>query len=304
MTAPDHHASQIFVPAMLALPSRPRPQDGERTSDNSKVTFCISYGITDTETQSFTMDRKKLSACSILYSSILSDAQKDNSATKQIVISDVDPWIFSTFHSYVERDRVELGAWEHEIPGETISTPNDRTRWSWSLLADCYIFGETSGASGFRQRILEIMQTKYYQKRPVVAGFPPPAVLDKVYSKTQRHSPVRRLLVYMRLDMPALATLEEATDFNVSCPHHLLVETMTILERRAAAASCGACFVDSRSSSKKTCTSTTHSLQDLKDNAFDDWCLCHEHENEEDKEACQTRREAEEWRFADSIICD
>ncbi|PPJ55682.1 hypothetical protein CBER1_05878 [Cercospora berteroae] len=279
MAAPDHHASQSFVPAMPTLPSRPHPQDGERTSDNSKVTFCISYGVNSTETQSFTMDRKKLSASSVLYSSISSDAQSyDN--------------------------RVELGAWEHGIPGETISTPNDPTRWSWSLLADCCIFSETSGAPGFGQRILEIMQTKYYQKRPVVAEFPPPAVLDKVYSKTQRGSPVRRLLVYMRLDMPGFSISKEATDFNLTYHHQLLAETVTVLERRAAAANCAACFEESRSSWKKTCTSTSHSLQDLKDNAFNIWCLCHEHENDDDKEACQERRKANEWRFTDAITRD
>ncbi|GIZ44482.1 hypothetical protein CKM354_000767900 [Cercospora kikuchii] len=304
MTAPDHHALQTFVPRMLALPSRPRPQDEERSSDDSKVTFCISYGVNDADTQSFTIDRKKLSTSSVVYSSISSDAQKDNSGTEQIIVSDVDPWIFSTFHSYVEKDRVELGAWEHEIPGETISTPNDPTRWSWSLLADCYIFSETSGAPGFRQRLLEIMQTKYYQKRPVVAGFPPPAVIDKIYSKTQRGSPVRRLLAYMRLDMPGFSTSQEATDFNKTYHHRFLSEATAMLQQRVAAATCAACFVDSRSLGKKTCTSTFHSLQCLKDNAFSGWCLCHEHDNDEDKEDCQERRKANEWRFMDATTRD
>ncbi|CAK1362539.1 unnamed protein product [Cercospora beticola] len=283
---------------------RPVAQFGERsTDDHSKVEFSISYSTNGTAKQCFLFDREKLSKSSKHYRSVLFNAEKDTSASKQIAVSNVDPWIFSTFHSYVEKDLVELGVWKHEIPGQTIPSRTDASHWSWSLV-DCYIFAESCSAPGYRQRILELMQTKFYQKHPVIAKFPPTLVLAKVYSKTQQDSPIRRLLVYMRLDMPALATREKTVEFNASCPNHFLAEITMILERRAAAANCGACFVDMKSSGQKTCTSTSHSLQDWKDNASNDWCLCHEHENDKDKEACQKRREANEWRFADSIICD
>ncbi|KAK5127579.1 hypothetical protein LTR85_006919 [Meristemomyces frigidus] len=253
------------------------------------------------ESQTFVINRSLLCGYSTYFAGAFLSQFAE--AEKQAVeLSDVEPWVFRCFLGWLYTrtlcyhaagtDEPPLSEiFERPVMLEGSTCENDcldPITWSWTGLVTLYIFADQYDCRRFREAVFEVIHVKAWQELPRSYQPPRPETIDYLCKHTVKENRLRLFFkelwaAFMRRIDISREDEETWTGELGKLPPAFLAECFINVKRTEAALHCIHCA----DNGDNLCVSTGHVSTDRRENHA--WCRYHEHEGDEEKEACVLR---------------
>ena len=248
--------------------------------------------------------------------------------SKEITLTDVDPWVGRTFIGWLytqqlkihldEKDKrpdmllkdrffyvlkgVSNDVSEFSGAGRGIFDTEDddvcdAVTWEWNVLFTLYVFGDRYCSTLFRQTVFEKIQTRALQTFPLKYSWFSVMDIADMSRNLPRGNNLRRFITQLFVEEPTRICIDEMRDLD-RLPQDFLAEYAWRMRLRHAALACNkCCHFRSGVVGEEVCEACSHTREDAVDLRKRDWCELHEHKTDEEKAECTARRAVMDWRF-------
>lgn len=203
-----------------------------------------------------------------------------------ITLPEIGRDVFSCFFCWVyDNSSLRLTSAPKTQPGWDC---NDPTTWSYEFLFAVYFCGVQTSCPDFRHLVLEAVWLKSTIVSPQVYGLAKPAEVQKVCERLSRSDPLRRLLVFINLNMNLWPLLDQRqAEYHDGFPPTFVSDCLAQALRQKEALECEHCGLDGDS---LPCKIDTHIPDDAALIRGYGWCNFHSHQSSKERQSCRWYR--------------
>ncbi|KAK5725002.1 hypothetical protein LTR17_013388 [Elasticomyces elasticus] len=289
-----HRISSLYKPDMVSIfvYEEVNEEDEEESGESGEGRELIEYQV----------PCGLIRASSEYFDKAFGDSFEEGKSGR-IVLDQVQPWVFECFIGWLYTQKV---FWEHQsvgkygdstraqpkvdddfYHGDDAASPEeallDPVNWDWYSLFTLYIFADMYETKRLRVAVMEEIQVKTFQLKPVAYQFASVLDCSMVFGKLPDSSPLYKFLLDHATFDTLPGSLTEVWKYD-EFPQSVLLELMVRALQLARCANCDRCLEN------EACDSSSHpDIKSVYPPYRASFCQYHEHQSEAEGEHCRQK---------------